>query len=269
MTHLAAALTDRVIPLVPVRQFVLSLPHRLRYSLAYDHDRCIAVLRIYVRALLSFYRRRACKAGVRNGRSGAVTFIQRFGSAANQNVHFHVIALDGVFVADEAGKLAFHAAEAPSEAEVVQLVGTVQRRVLRHLERRGLLDVDGEDSDPIRQASPALASCWAASHSEQPRGDTELALARQCLERALSDDLGATQVESELHSTGTDTSAVWHGTAADSHGVQLLTGSPNGQPRYVAVLVLPAAGLRTPNQPLMTAVADYFVTMGDTQGLPL
>jgi hypothetical protein len=121
------------------------------------------VLRIYVRALLSFYRRRACKAGVRNGHSGAVTFIQRFGSAANLNVHFHVIALDGVFVADEAGKLDFHAAEAPSEAEVVQLVDTVQRRVLRHLERRGLLDVDGEDSDPIRQASPALASCYAGS----------------------------------------------------------------------------------------------------------
>jgi hypothetical protein len=71
------------------------------------------VLRIYIRALLSFYRRRACKAGVRNGRSGAVTFIQRFGATAHLNVHFHVIALDGVFVADEAGKLAFHAADGP------------------------------------------------------------------------------------------------------------------------------------------------------------
>jgi hypothetical protein len=163
MTNLAAELTDRVIPLVPVRQFVLSLPHRLRYWLAYDHDRCIAVLRIYIRALLSFYRRRACKAGVRNGRNGAVTFIQRFGSAANLNVHFHVVALDGVFVSDEAGKLTFHAAKTPNEAEVTQLVGTVRRRVLRHLERRGLLDADSQDSDPINQVSPVLASCYAGS----------------------------------------------------------------------------------------------------------
>lgn len=42
MTGLAADLTDRVIPFVPVRQFVLSVPHRVRYLLAYDHARCIA-----------------------------------------------------------------------------------------------------------------------------------------------------------------------------------------------------------------------------------
>jgi hypothetical protein len=36
---------------------VLSLPHWLRYRLAYDHDRCIAVLAIFIRALLGFYRR--------------------------------------------------------------------------------------------------------------------------------------------------------------------------------------------------------------------
>jgi hypothetical protein len=34
-------------------------PERIRYLLAYDHGRCIAVLRIFVRALLSFYRHRA------------------------------------------------------------------------------------------------------------------------------------------------------------------------------------------------------------------
>lgn len=59
MTHLAAELTDHVIPRVPVRQFVLSLPHRIRYLLAYDHDRCTAVLRIFIRALFGLYRKRA------------------------------------------------------------------------------------------------------------------------------------------------------------------------------------------------------------------
>ena len=36
MADTAAHLVDRVIPHVPVRQWVLSLPYALRYRLAYD-----------------------------------------------------------------------------------------------------------------------------------------------------------------------------------------------------------------------------------------
>lgn len=36
MSDTAAHLVDRVLPEVPVRQWVLSLPFTLRYSLAYD-----------------------------------------------------------------------------------------------------------------------------------------------------------------------------------------------------------------------------------------
>jgi hypothetical protein len=110
---------------------------------------------------------------------------------------------------------------------------------------------------------------WAASHSDQPHGDTELTLARQCLERALSDDFGSTQMESDLDTTSTDSSAMWVDADGVSHGIQLLTGSPDGQPCYVAVLVSTAASARAPNYPLLTAVAEYFITMGDTAGLPL
>jgi hypothetical protein len=107
MNSLAAELTDHVIPLVPVRQFVLSLPYHLRYRLAHDHERCIAVLRIFIRAVMSFYRREARKRGVCDGRTGSVTFLQRFGSAANCNLHFHAVVLDGVFSEDENGELSF------------------------------------------------------------------------------------------------------------------------------------------------------------------
>ena len=31
-------------------------------------------------------------------RTGAVTLIQRFGSALNLNIHFHMLFLDGVYV---------------------------------------------------------------------------------------------------------------------------------------------------------------------------
>jgi len=77
------------LPHVPVRQWVLTLPHRLRYLLAYNHALCRAVLGVAVRAVLGFYRRRARRTGVRDGRSGAVTVIQRFGGGLQLNVHFH------------------------------------------------------------------------------------------------------------------------------------------------------------------------------------
>ena len=163
MTSLAAELTDRVIPFVPVRQFVLSLPHALRYLLAYDHGRCLAVLRIYIRALQSFYRLRARRHGVGRGQTGTVTFIQRFGSAANLNLHFHVIALDGVFADHADRSLRFHAAPTPTDAEVVQLVAKIRSRVLRHLERQGLTDSELRSADPLAEASPMLASCYAGS----------------------------------------------------------------------------------------------------------
>src|SRR5437879_2821614 len=79
MAELAAHLVDAVLPYVPVRQWVLTLPHRLRYLLAWNHKLCRAVLGVIVRAVLAFYRRRAGRTGVRDGRSGAVTVIQRFG----------------------------------------------------------------------------------------------------------------------------------------------------------------------------------------------
>src|SRR5688572_11099958 len=110
MTDIAAHLTDRVVPFVPVRQFVLSFPYWLRYRLAYDHTRCTAVLKIVMRAVLGFYRLRAREHGVQEGRSGSVTFVQRFGSAANLNLHAHAIVLDGVFVEAPGGELRFHRA---------------------------------------------------------------------------------------------------------------------------------------------------------------
>jgi hypothetical protein len=110
---------------------------------------------------------------------------------------------------------------------------------------------------------------WGASHADQPHGEIELNLARQCLERALNDDFGSTQMESELDSTGTDSSAMWVDAEGVSHRIQLLTGSPNGLPCYVAVLVSTGSSARAPNYPLLTAVAEYFVSMGDTAGLPI
>ena len=163
MTELAAHLVDRVIPRVPVRQFVLSLPHRFRFRLAYDHGRSIAVFGLFVRAVLGFYRRRAKARGIGDGQTGAITFVQRFGSAANLHVHAHVLVLDGVFTAADSGELTFHPLPAPSDRELRELLETVRRRVLRHLRKHGWLSEEAGDADAMAEQEPVLASCYAGS----------------------------------------------------------------------------------------------------------
>jgi hypothetical protein len=165
MAERAAHLVDHVLPAVPVRQWVLSLPYRLRYLLAWDHGLCRAVLAVYARALLGFERRRARRRSIANGRSGAVTAIQRFGSAVNVNVHFHTLVLDGVFTADATGAVRFDPAPPPTDREVARLLATIQRRVVRLLARHGLtLRGDREATiDPLAEASPVLAAVCAAS----------------------------------------------------------------------------------------------------------
>lgn len=100
MAERAAHLVEHVFPPdVPVRQWVLSVPHRLRYRLAYDHDLCREVVRIWSRVLRVHYRRQARAGGVEagGGETGMVTGLQRFGDAMNLHVHAHTLVLDGVF----------------------------------------------------------------------------------------------------------------------------------------------------------------------------
>jgi hypothetical protein len=140
MVDTAAFLVDRVIPEVAVRQWVLSLPYRVRVLCAYDADLCALVRRFLVRAVSGHYERAARRAGVVNPRAGAVAFVQRFDSGLRINLHFHVLWLDGVY-GWEAGKgpAQFAAAAEVTDADVGKLVRAVRDRVVRALQRRGKL----------------------------------------------------------------------------------------------------------------------------------
>ena len=101
MAETAALLADEVLPERPLRQWVLSLPHALRFLLATDPEALTLVLGVVYRTIS---RHLLHKAGLArsSGATGAVTLVQRFGSALNLNVHFHMLCLDGVYVADGA-----------------------------------------------------------------------------------------------------------------------------------------------------------------------
>jgi hypothetical protein len=167
MCELAAHLVDGVLGGLPIRQWVLTLPHRLRYKLAYDHRLCRAVLAAFVRALLGFERRRAREQGI-DGRGGAVTAIQRCGSALNTNIHFHPLVAEGVFEEQQDGSQRFVAAPVPpTDIEVARLLASVRRRIVRLVRRHGIeldgaLD-DGQTSDALALDSPVLAGTQGAS----------------------------------------------------------------------------------------------------------
>jgi hypothetical protein len=104
-----AHLVDRVIPPVPVRQWVLSLPYSLRFRAAFDADLLTEVLAIFVHEVFGSLRRRARDYGIPNGKCGAVTFVHRFGSALNLIPHFNLISIDGVYAAKDGEAPVFYA----------------------------------------------------------------------------------------------------------------------------------------------------------------
>ncbi|RMH18936.1 MAG: hypothetical protein D6701_05575 [Gemmatimonadetes bacterium] len=143
----AAHLADRVLPHVPVRQWVLSFPRRVRWHLARDDKLLRKVIAIFHAELSRSYRRRAESDGVRRGQTGAVTFVQRFGSALNLNVHLHVVVPDGVFTLDDndAERATFHKTARPEPGLTREVMLRTARRVLLLLEHH-FDDVDGVSS---------------------------------------------------------------------------------------------------------------------------
>ncbi|MDP2183912.1 MAG: transposase [Pseudolabrys sp.] len=144
MAESARHLVEEVFGARPVRQWVLSFPVPLRFLFASKPDAIGPVLGIVHRVIAGWL---ADQTGIdrTSARCGAVTLIQRFGSALNLNIHFHMLWLDGVYepVAARPVKPRLHRARAPTSAQLTQLAGTIARRVCRHLTRKGWLE--GED----------------------------------------------------------------------------------------------------------------------------
>jgi len=170
MTEGAARLVDEVLPRVPVRQWVLSLPYRLRYLLAWDHGLVRAVLGVAMRTLLSFQRHRARRYGIRDGRSGSVTVIHRFGGGLTLNIHFYTLLCDGVFyAAGDGDTLGFRPLPPPTDDEVGIVLARIIARVQRLLQRRGLDPghADPAQADLVVEESPVLAGLSSASIQER------------------------------------------------------------------------------------------------------
>ncbi len=144
----AAHLVDRVLPSAPYRQLVLSLPYKLRIHLARDPRFLSSMLGGYLKSVFAWQRHRGRFAGIDDGHTGAITFVQRFGGALNVNVHFHSLTPDGLFVADPAtaGGLSFVPLEPPSGEDIARLGRRVFRRLTK-IASRYLAEHDDDDAD--------------------------------------------------------------------------------------------------------------------------
>jgi ribosomal protein S27E len=144
MAECAALLVDEVLPERPLRQWVLSLPFALRFLLAREPDVLTQVLGIVYGEIARHIREKA-RLTRATGATGAVTLIQRFGSALNLTVHFHMLCLDGAYLLGTSPPV-FRRIGAPSAAELAALLARIAERIGRALERTGWLQRDCETS---------------------------------------------------------------------------------------------------------------------------
>ena len=172
MASTAAAVVDRVLPDVPVRQYVLSLPWELRMLAAVKAPVLTALGRLLVDAIFASHRARARRRGLEGAECGAINFVQRFGSSLNLNIHFHVVVVDGVWTRSPGGGVQFHAAGAPTRDDLAAIVEQVRARALSWLRRKGHIDDRSEEEGSQERAEQtALEACAAIAMA---RGRTQV-----------------------------------------------------------------------------------------------
>ena len=164
MAGSAAHLVDRVLPTVPLRQYVLAFPYELSGLAATRPEVLAALSRIFWESLRLHYQGWAKAAGHATSRrveTGAVTGVHRAGASLNVHVHFHLLCLDGVYF-DDGETLRFEPAPAPTQAELASMLQRIYARVMKWLSRRGLLrnpdDADASNAPPEVSPAEALAT---------------------------------------------------------------------------------------------------------------
>jgi len=147
-----------------VRQWVQSVPKRLRYFMQRDGAVLGMVLRVIARSLSA-----QCPSAARLDKAGlhigAVAFIHRFGSSLNEHVHLQVCVVDGVFdvvagdvdaaVQRSAPGVTFHPASQIDETVVARAQATLRRRILRAF-AGSLRSFASKASAPIERLPAAL-----------------------------------------------------------------------------------------------------------------
>ena len=133
---------------MPTRQWVVSVPIPLRYWMAASQD-LTAKVHTVIRTTIGQYD---VNQAVTHGHEraavhpGSVTFLQRFGSALQLKVHYHLLFLEGVYLDRTAqGRTPrFVHSEPPTDTDIAAVIQKISWRVIRTLRRLGYLETDRE-----------------------------------------------------------------------------------------------------------------------------
>jgi len=164
MSESAIHLVDEVLPIKPVRQWVISFPIQIRLLLAVRPKIMSEVLNI----VTSTISKHLCKkAGFKKSqaKAGVVTLIQRFGGSINLNIHFHQLYLDGVYELDDEGRpTEWHMTKPPTKPELNVVLNKIILRITKLLEKKGIIKRDEEDHLQINlEEDDALARLQAGA----------------------------------------------------------------------------------------------------------
>lgn len=109
--------------------------------------------------------------GIRGTRAGAVTFVQRFGSALNLNVHFHCVVADGIWVRQE-GSVQLLPLPGLTDEDVTRVLRCLERRIRALLKPK--LDALEEDARPPDSLAASQAESVSALRGKPPdRSETK------------------------------------------------------------------------------------------------
>jgi Putative transposase/Transposase zinc-binding domain len=159
MHDVAHHLVTRVLPAVPVRQYVLSPPSELVALLAARGEALSALSRIFVESVFSGIRKRS---GPKLS-CGSVVVFQRFNKALTVYPHLHVLVLDGGYVEHEDGALDFVDDTTPAPIDLRKIEARVEERFTRWLKRHGFVE---EDEPPKARPDDG----WWSAAAHEPSG---------------------------------------------------------------------------------------------------
>jgi len=147
MLEEAEHLCNSVLPHVPYRQWVLTLPFDLRYLAAWNIPLRNAILTAAMRAIQRHYTAQARAQGIAGKvQSGAVAVTQRFSSDLRLNLHWHVLIADGVWT-EQDGAVVFRPAPPLDTLTVQEVLHDLTLRVDKQLIRLGFKEAEGEEFD--------------------------------------------------------------------------------------------------------------------------
>ncbi len=162
MNDAANHMLKNVIPEVTTRQWVLSFPYKIRYLLAHNQKLTNSLLTIFIRTI-EFYQRKRIRN--KSAKVGAISFIQRFGSALNLNVHLHTLMTDGVYILQNDLTYLFQRLPHPTHDELQSLIKKIKTKIERklskvHTEQADQINFDEESLEDISQISISHKSAF-------------------------------------------------------------------------------------------------------------